>query len=139
MGTLDADSFDFWLGEWDCVFDGGHAVNTISREFDNRVTRERFVVDQPRAWSGTSMSVFHEHSGEWFQTWVDESGNYWHFVGSVVDGSPSFGTPVPVDAEKAFKRMVFTDITPDRFQWRWESSPDGGDWQVNWEIAYSRR
>ncbi len=139
ISSLGPDTFDFWLGEWDCNFEGGHAVNRITREMGDKVLRERFTVDRPRSWSGTSMSVFHQHSDTWFQTWVDESGSYWHFEGSVVDGNPSFGTPGPVDEEQVFKRMVFTDITNDAFHWRWESSPDGASWTVNWEIAYSRR
>lgn len=139
MATLGPDAFDFWLGEWDCDFDGGHATNSITREMAGHVVRERFSVDTPQRWNGTSMSVFHAHSGHWFQTWVDESGAYWHFVGSLVDGNPSFGTPTPVDAENVYKRMVFTDIADDSFHWRWESSPDADRWTVNWEIAYTRR
>ena len=139
MATLGPDTFDFWLGEWDCEFEGGHAVNSISREMNGKVLRERFAMDAPQRWAGTSMSVFHEHSGQWFQTWVDEAGAYWHFVGSLVDGNPSFGTPTPVDADNVYKRMVFTDITEDALRWRWESSPDGGLWTVNWELQYTRR
>lgn len=141
---LGPDAFDFWLGEWDCVFDGGHAVNTVTREYGGKVIRENFVVDEPRSWTGMSVSVFDEHVG-WRQTWVDESGSYWAFEGALVDGNPSFGTPVPVDPENAagdgalYKRMVFTDIDPDGFGWRWESSPDGETWTVNWELDYTRR
>ena len=139
METLGPDAFDFWLGEWDCDFADGHAQNSVSRELGGRVIRERFTLDKPQIWHGTSMSVFHEHSGQWFQTWVDESGAYWHFVGGLVDGNPSFGTPTPVDADNVYKRMVFTDITDDGLRWRWESSPDQETWTVNWELAYSRR
>ncbi|MEM9565313.1 MAG: hypothetical protein AAGA93_22010 [Actinomycetota bacterium] len=138
MTDLGPDGFDFWLGEWDCAFDGGHATNTIARELGGHVVRERFEVDAPRRWSGTSVSVFDRHRERWHQTWVDESGAYWHFVGGLVDGHPSFGTPEPVDADEVYKRMVFTDITDDAFAWRWESSPDRGTWTVNWEIAYTR-
>ena len=139
METLGPDGFDFWIGEWDCVFDGGHAVNTISREFGGHVVRERFVVDTPRSWNGMSVSVFDEYKQRWHQTWVDESGSYWHFLGDLVDGNPSFGTPKRVDSEELYKRMVFTDITADGFEWRWESSPDRDEWTVNWEITYTRR
>jgi hypothetical protein len=139
MDSLGPDAFDFWIGEWDCAFDGGHAVNTITRELGGRVVQERFVVDDPQPWSGMSVSVHDGHSGRWRQTWVDESGNYWHFVGVLVDGDPSFATPEPVDAEQVYKRMVFSDITGDGFAWRWESSPDGRTWSINWEIAYARR
>ncbi len=146
MSDLGPNAFDFWVGEWDCAFDGGHAVNTVTRDFDAKVIREDFQVDQPRAWRGMSVSVHDDRVG-WRQTWVDESGSYWAFVGGLVDGNPSFGTPVPVDPTPdfpggLFKRMVFTDIAEHGFNWRWESSPDGGDrgeWTVNWEIAYTRR
>lgn len=139
MDQLDASSFDFWLGEWDCVFDGGHAVNSLTREHNGHVIVERFTVDTPQAFAGTSVSVFAEHDGSWRQTWVDDGGAYWAFVGGLVDGDPSFGTPVPVDADQLFKRMVFSDIEADSFHWRWESSPDGDLWTVNWEIDYTRR
>jgi hypothetical protein len=142
VSELGPDAFDFWLGEWDCVFDGGHAVNSVTRSFGGKVIRENFVVAQPRPWTGTSVSVHNSHDG-WRQTWVDESGSYWAFVGEVVDGNPSFATPVPVDGTlenpALYKRMVFTDITADGFHWRWESSPDRAEWTVNWEIDYSRR
>jgi hypothetical protein len=139
MDSLDASSFDFWLGEWDCVFDGGHAVNTITREFNDHVIIERFAVDTPQLWHGTSMSVYDAALDLWRQTWVDDGGSYWAFVGTLVDGAPSFATPGPVDTDSVFKRMVFTGITADAFHWRWESSPDGEAWTVNWEIDYTRR
>lgn len=139
MESLGPNAFDFWLGEWDCTFDGGHAVNTVTREFEGKVIQERFVLDAPRRWNGMSMSVHDERTGQWRQTWVDESGNYWSFVGGLVDDDPSFGTPVPIDADNVFKRMVFANISDDSFDWRWESSPDGDTWTVNWELAYTRR
>lgn len=139
MGELDAATFDFWIGEWDCAFEGGHAINTVTRELGGHVLVERFEADAPRRWSGTSMSVFSAHDGRWRQTWVDEGGSYWAFVGGLVDGDPSFATPDRVDADQVFKRMVFSDIADDSFHWRWESSPDGDDWTVNWKIQYSRR
>ncbi|MDH3295480.1 MAG: hypothetical protein OER95_14265 [Acidimicrobiia bacterium] len=142
MIELGSGTFDFWLGTWDCGFDGGHAVNTVTRELGDRVIREHFVVDRPRSWTGTSVSV-HSNQAGWRQTWVDESGNYWAFVGGLVDGCPSFATPVPVDGDDEnpplYKRMVFTDITDDGFNWRWESSPDGDRWTIDWRIRYSRR
>ena len=138
MDELGPTSFDFWIGEWDCAFEGGHAINTITRELDGKVIQERFVADQPQSYEGLSVSVHDGHSGAWRQTWVDQSGNYWNFVGALVDGDPSFGTPAPVDQDNVYKRMVFSNITQEAFDWRWESSPDGQAWTVNWEIAYTR-
>ncbi len=132
-------ALDFWIGEWDCVFDGGTAVNRISWEYGGNVVTERFEALTPKAWSGMSVSVFDDKLGVWRQTWVDDNANYWHFVGVDVDDGPCFATPEPVDTDHEFKRMMFTDITNAGFDWRWESSPDGRTWTRNWSIRYARR
>lgn len=139
MEGLGSAAFDFWIGEWDCVFEGGHAVNAITRDFEGHVLTERFAMDSPRQWQGTSVSVYSPDLDLWQQTWVDQGGSYWHFVGRLVDGDPAFATPGPVDGHQLFKRMVFSGITADAFDWRWESSPDGEQWTENWAIAYTRR
>jgi len=135
---MDAHSLDFWLGEWDCSWDGGHGVNSITREFDGRVVVERFEARGPKAFRGMSLSVFGEATG-WRQTWADSNGSYWHLVGTTLaDGSPVFATPERIDAERVYKRMVFSDVEHGRFRWRWESSPDGERWQERWAIDYRR-
>ena len=139
MALLDATAFDFWIGEWDGEFDGGHAVYTVRREFEGNVLVERFVVDRPRTWHGMSVSAFDLANDQWQQTWVDDSGQYWHFIGGLVDGDRSFATPGRVDELARWKRMVFTDITDDAFEWRWESSEDREDWHLDWAISYTRR
>jgi hypothetical protein len=136
---MDAHALDFWLGDWDCVWDGGHGRNTITRELGGEVLIERFEATGPDAFTGMSVSVFDLAEG-WRQTWVDSNGSYWHFVGSTLpDGSLVFGTPAPVDADRVFKRMVFSEATDDGFAWRWESSPDGERWRERWAIRYRRR
>ena len=49
-----------------------------------------------------------------------------------------FGTRVPVDADHVFKRMVFSHIAEDGFDWRWEFSPDRATWEPRWELRYRR-
>jgi hypothetical protein len=132
------ETFDFWVGEWDCASDTGPATNSLTKEYGGKVIFERFTLLEPRRWAGMSVSVYSERDG-WRQTWVDEDGNYWAFVGRMVDGGPSFATEDRVDADQLYKRMVFSDIGPDSFNWRWESSPDGEDWKVNWNLVYTRR
>jgi len=55
------------------------------------------------------------------------------------DGTFVFATPEPVDVDRLYKRMVFSEIAADGFAWRWEASSDGADWQQRWAIAYRRR
>jgi len=136
---MDARTLDFWVGEWECRWSDGHGLNSITRELDDAVVVERFEALGDEPFRGMSLSVFEEAAG-WRQTWVDSNGSYWHFVGSVLDdGSVVFCTPEPVDTDRVFKRMVFSGIGPDGFDWRWESSPDAERWQERWRIRYARR
>jgi hypothetical protein len=36
--------------------------------------------------------------------------------------------------------MIFSEITPDSIDWKWEASQDDGTtWKTNWHIKYKRR
>jgi hypothetical protein len=131
------DALEFWLGTWDCVWEGGHGRNRVTRELGGRVIVERFEAIAPEPFEGMSVSVFAPVAG-WRQTWVDGDGNYWHFVGEAGPGTFTFRTPERVDAERLLKRMVFSDIASDAFRWRWEASADGETWTERWAIAYRR-
>ena len=60
-----ASDFDFWLGEWECAWEGGSGTNTISRILDGKVIEERFDSSQSptSAMMGLSVSVFNAHGG----------------------------------------------------------------------------
>lgn len=138
-------ALDFWLGDWDCRFEGGRATNHVTREYDGHVVVERFATlpgpEEPPAegFEGLSVSVHDPVTDTWRQTWVDSDGSYWAFRGSPLPGgSFEFRTPTRVDADQVFKRMVFSDIESDRFHWRWEFSADGEAWQEKWAIDYVR-
>jgi hypothetical protein len=130
-------ALDFWLGSWSCTWDGGYGTNLVTRELRDRVIVERFEAIAPDPFTGLSVSVFDPKAG-WRQTWVDTNGGSWHFVGEAGDGSFTFRTPEPVDTERVFKRMVFSNIEDDTFHWRWEASADGVAWMERWAIDYRR-
>ncbi|MGZ4132311.1 MAG: GNAT family N-acetyltransferase [Actinomycetota bacterium] len=135
MGDL-----DFWIGEWDCTWEGGRGTNTVARELGGAVVVERFEAFGPEPFTGMSVSVPDPLSGAWRQTWADSDGNYWAFTGGPRgDGTFVFQTDGPVDAERLHKRMVFSEIAADGFVWRWEASPDGETWTERWTIRYRRR
>ena len=52
---MDAMALDFWLGEWDCAWDGGHGTNSVTRELDDAVVLERFDARAPEAFRGMSV------------------------------------------------------------------------------------
>jgi len=129
---------DFWIGQWVASWDGGSGTNSVTRELDGHVVLERFEAAGDERFSGMSVSV-EDSAGTFRQTWVDSAGSYWAFVGGAQpDGSFIFATPERVDAEHVFKRMVFSNIASDSFDWRWEFSADGESWQSRWAIRYTR-
>lgn len=133
-------TLDFWLGDWVAEWEGGSGSNAVTRELDSRVVVERFEAEGPEPFSGLSVSVFDSVAGLWRQTWVDSSGNYWAFTGGPQDdGTFVFATPERVDKDRMLKRMVFSAIEPDAFDWRWEVSEDGTVWAQRWAIHYRRR
>ncbi len=133
------ESLDFWLGEWTCTWDGGEGRNRVTKEMDGRVVVERFESLEPERWSGMSVSVFDERQG-WRQTWVDSTGNYWALLGSPQTEGFSFSvTEEEEDGSEVEKRMVFSNVEADAFDWRWERSEDGGEtWTKLWFIDYRR-
>jgi hypothetical protein len=134
-----AEDLDFWLGTWDCTWDGGRGRNSVTRELAGHVVVERFEAFGEDAFEGLSLSVPDPVTGGWRQTWVDSTGSYWAFVGGRrTDGTFVFGTPDRVDSDQLYKRMIFSDIEPDGFQWRWESSAERRTWTLKWAITYRR-
>ena len=138
--------FDFWVGEWELAWPGankgemGHGTNTIKRIMDGCVVQENFSGGDSMHLRGTSLSTFDLRSHHWKQTWVDNEGGYLDFVGDFKDGQMILQREAVRNGKSTLQRMVWKNITPNEFDWSWESSQDGGKtWQVNWPIHYKRK
>jgi hypothetical protein len=127
--------FDFWLGTWDCSWDGGQGRNVVDRVCDGRVVRERFDA-AAHGLVGTSISVYDAAAAHWVQTWMDSDGSWFHLTGGMREGAMELLT-TSLDAGGYRKRMRFADITPASFRWTWARSRNV-DWEDLWEIAYLR-
>jgi hypothetical protein len=141
---FDGTELDFWLGDWDATWDGGHGTNRIQRVLRDRVILEEFdeaaESGGAEALHGRSWSVFDAERRIWRQTWVDDQGAYLDFDGARVEGWFVFERAVPERGAQSRQRMVFRDVRVDSFHWTWESSPDGGaSWVTRWAIDYRRR
>jgi hypothetical protein len=133
------DGLDFWLGTWDCSWEGGRGENRITRELDGHVIVERFASLEPERWTGMSWSV-HDARRGWRQTWVDSTGNYWALLGGPHPEGFAFAvSELEDDGREVEKRMVFSSIGEDAFTWRWERSEDGRTWELLWRIDYRRK
>lgn len=127
--------FDFWLGEWNCSFTNGSAVNRITKILGDRVIQEDF---RSAGLNGQSFSVFNEQRQLWMQTWVDDQNSYLLFVGRrepdrmLLVGRRPDGTPNGM-------RMVWDEIGDDAFSWDYQKESEDGSWSSQWKIAYRRR
>jgi hypothetical protein len=139
MGS--AADFDFWLGEWQVTWNDGRdrGRNSIAKEYGGNVVYERFDGRPGIELVGMSVSVYREAIDRWFQTWVDDSGNYFALQGGMEDGEMILLGEQSGPRGRVSLRMRFSDIEHDRFTWRWESSKDDGStWEPLWELAYER-
>jgi hypothetical protein len=138
---------DFWVGDWDITFDAGggktgHASNHVTRdEYGACAIAEHFV--QPDiAYRGGSLSIYDPQIGAWRQTWVDNQGGVFVLTGGPTPGQPyafELKTTEPRGADKAIKRMIWQEVTPESLVWRWQTrTPDGG-WKDLWVLNYRRR
>lgn len=139
--------FDFWLGEWDLTWedaDGteGKGTNHIEWVLDDKVIKENFKAHTGayKGFIGKSYSVYKSRTGEWKQTWVDNSGGYLDFTGKFTENKRIFKRKgVDPQGEEILQRMVFYDITENSLTWDWEKSEDKGQtWQLQWRIYYER-
>lgn len=139
--------FDFWLGTWELTWedaDGnqGRGTNHIERVLEGNVIKENFeaLSGAYEGFVGKSYSVYKSRTGEWKQTWVDNSGDYLDFTGEFEGDKRIFKREgINPEGEEILQRMVFYDITENSLTWDWKISEDNGEtWQLRWRIFYER-
>jgi len=145
--TAEYRQLDFWVGDWDAEFvlpggKTGHAVNRITKdEYGFCVISEHFV-QADIDYVGASHSTYDQYKKKWVQTWVDNGGGYITLVGGPVEGQPYRFELVTVDPrgpKQVHMRMIWQDVKPDSFTWRWQGQKADGSWADSWVIRYKRR
>jgi hypothetical protein len=138
---------DFWVGDWDLEYDAGNgqlarASNHITKdELGACVITEHFAQASTN-YVGNSHSIYDRQTGEWRQTWVDNQGAVVVLTGGPVSGQPyafELKTAEPRGLDKALKRMIWQDVTPDSLTWRWQTLAPDGAWKDLWLVRYKRR
>jgi hypothetical protein len=137
-GPDPASALDFWVGSWDGVWDGGHGTNVVTSEYGGHAIVERFETAGAEVFRGMSLSVFDGDASCWRQVWVDTQGSRWWFTGGPADEGFVLTATERTKGIDVWKRMVFSNVREDAFDWRWERSDDGGAWTPLWSIAYRR-
>ena len=136
-------ALDFWVGEWIAEDQTGKRIGTnrITRnEYGDCVITEHFRLDDGTM-VGHSVSIYQPALKQWRQNWVDSQGSYFDLVGGPVAGADHiFVFENKRTSETApFLRMIFQDVKPDSFTWRWQKRAKAGDgWVDSWVIRYRK-
>lgn len=145
LGDEPSKDLDFWIGSWtmDSKQPGNKSTkgewqpractNSVSKHLDGKVVQEKF---KTKGFEGQSWSVYDSKAKLWKQTWVDDTGAYLLFEGGM-NGSEF--VLYQVNSQRGKDRMRFANITRAGFDWFWEHSDNGDDWQLNWHLRYHRK
>lgn len=136
---------DFWLGDWKLSWQTptgtSTGINRITRDFKNCAIVENFSEDAgnpPPHLRGMSISSYQPLNKMWRQTWVDDQNGYYHLSGGPRPDGTFVLQTVRMGREPQMTRMVFENIKPDSFTWRWQGSDEGDVWTDKWVIQYTR-
>ncbi len=114
---------DFWVGQWDLTWKGGKGTNNVTREMNGCVIHEHFSGDASvENMRGESVSIYQPKLGLWRQTWVDNQGGYIPLTGGVQNDGSFLLTTTRLNDKQRQTRMIFENIKPGSFTWRWQSS-----------------
>ena len=136
--------FDFWVGKWNAAWQDSSGKsymgkNIINKILDGCVIAENFDGNPGINFTGKSFSVYDRKQNVWKQTWVDSQGGYMLFTGGMKGNKMILSREVESKKGSIVQRMVFYNITDKSFDWNWEASIDyGKNWQLNWQIHYTR-
>ena len=133
--------FDFWLGDWDVTWgENERGSNHVEAIMDGHVILENFDGSPSLPLRGMSLSAYNAKINKWQQTWVDNEGSYWSFSGDYKEDRMILTTEDLEQGKRIDLRMIFYNIKPDEFDWRWEKSLDTGKtWSLKWQLHYQRR
>lgn len=132
-------ALDFWIGSWDVTWEGGGGTNVVASRLGGCMIEEAFRGDASvGGLAGFSASSYDADAGLWCQTWIDDQGGSFDFVGGP-EGARFVLSSVRPARDGRSLRMVFEDIAPDSFTWRWQARAEGeAGWTDLWVIAYAR-
>ena len=132
--------FDFWIGRWDVTEakTGQSAGRSLVESlYGGCVLRENW---SETGWQGGSLNTYSRATGQWRQTWMDQSGALRDFNGGLKDGAMVLvahgqtqgGKPVLV-------RMTFTPSASGEVrQYSDYSVDDGTTWKERYDYIYRR-
>lgn len=140
--------FDFWIGEWEAFGKNGQKAgdSRISLILDSCVILEEWTSANPQQgliYQGKSFNSYNAASGQWQQTWTDNTGNTTEFLRGVGNKGRILYYADKVAGLKGsyfMRRLSFTRLTDDKVRQFGERSNDGGaTWTTEYDLEYRRK
>lgn len=139
--------FDFWIGEWEVYGKNGNLAGTskISKILDNCVILEEWTSVTPQkglTYSGKSYNTYNSASGQWQQTWVDNSGGTTEFLtGKFENNSIQFlSRPFNNNKQISIRRLTFYKLDNGNIRQHGEISTDDGKTFTNeYDLEYRKK
>jgi hypothetical protein len=133
--------FDFWIGDWTVTSPTGDPAGTSSVQL---ILGGCTVVE---SWTpagagvaGKSFNFYDRSDKKWHQTWVDDRGQFNHYVGGLVDGKMVIVADTGAPGKPGLARMTFSRRNDREVRQLGESSGDGGkSWTVSFDLVYHKR
>ncbi|GAB5379373.1 MAG: hypothetical protein Alis3KO_13600 [Aliiglaciecola sp.] len=133
--------FDFWVGEWDVYTAQGQIAgkNTISKQLGNCILKEDYST--PSGYTGQSFNIYDRISGQWHQTWVDNTGLLLSLYGQLEGNAMVLqGKGKNPQGQDILHRITWTPVPDGSVRQHWESSTDEGkSWSTLFDGKYVKR
>lgn len=139
--------FDFWVGQWEVFGKNGQKAgdSRISVILDSCVILEEWTsatVQQGLRYAGKSFNSYNSASGQWQQTWTDNTGNTTEFLrGEAANGSVVFYADKVTGPKGVIfsRKLSFTKLGDDKVRQLGEKSEDGGKtWTTEYDLEYRK-
>lgn len=140
--------FDFWLGEWEAFATNGSKAgdSKVSLMLDSCTLLEEWTstsVQNGLRYAGKSFNTFNATTGNWQQTWVDNTGRTNEYLkGSFTKNKMAFTSdPFPfIKDTMAIRRMTFTNLEDNTLRQHGEISKNNGQsFQTEYDLKYRRK
>jgi hypothetical protein len=139
--------FDFWIGHWEAFGKNNQKAgdSKISVMLDSCVILEEWTSSgsqQGLRYAGKSFNSYNNTTGQWQQTWVDNTGaSIQYLTGKFDNGRMVFQTgPFPLSPDTlAIRRLTFHHLEKNKVRQHGEISKDKGkSWITEYDLEYRR-
>jgi hypothetical protein len=140
--------FDFWLGEWEVFGINGQKAgdSKISLMLDSCVIYEEWTSAGKQGgivFAGKSFNTFNKSTGQWQQTWVDNTGGSNEYLQGKFENNTIMYLSKPFAIHKdtmAIRKMTFFNLEPNKVRQLGEISKNNGiTWITEYDLEYRRK